>query len=922
MEQSRHCRRRLRNSFEKTMGKYCFLIAQILLVAVLCIVPVYRGGVSSLGWGIGGLCIWASFSAWVWAVLCTGKISFETSKGVLLFLPLLVVGYFQLISWGAVAPLVQEQYAALQDIVPTLSTLNTALDKDTHTQFLLVLLSAALFYYLLCQCFCSAQSCLFLTLALVVIASFHACMGIERMLSHDPWYLGQYMGNSSVASGSFVNKNHFALLQECGFFAGLGLVITLFSGGKGSTYGKILGKCYLPVLILAVASTFFCLLALFLSYSRAGIFCALGGLSLYSVVLLYRKTLKKESLLLFLLVSSVLFCLFLYGANTLLGRLELALSGEDSSGLVRWEIWQQAFALLAQVPWLGIGFGGFRLLSPTFSASHSAELVTVHVHNDYLELALSVGLPCAIVILLCILYFFVKTAAQLLRQKQTSHFYLGLACLCGLLSIAGHEFFDFGLQAFGNLFMCCTLAFLAGKHSMPAESEKSQKTEWALGRSLYLVPVCCLVAVFFLTKPFWAHAMVGKNILRIQEFQQVPELRHAYSDAERQKHIIRQVQEGLSRGVQKENLYEVLALAMYHSASLLLNELLADKLAQNLDRHVSAEDVWLRHFDIYRRSAASALSNEEKKALGGIYYQSAEAYLKMLTVNPLNSFAASALALSLYEASYWGAEDKIHIDPLLLMHQARKHYAAHAAISRAAIRIYWGQYQKEPENTALREALLSAVAVSMRGSIEYTRSLLPLVWSMGLSEQDFEALVPQTIAMQEVLYFFWRDTAMWQQALTTCQRLQKLNAARLDDESPATMGAVAFIQRERRSKESMALRIAHYFIPVYEALGDEQALAQAQNNLQTLSIQYNKPIIASIDELIEHGAYLLAEEKIKTLGDDPSALLRYALILRDSNRKELFLRILQKLDDKTLFFTEYEQSVYQDLRAYQQIDKR
>jgi O-antigen ligase len=80
------------------------------------------------------------------------------------------------------------------------------------------------------------------------------------------------------------------------------------------------------------------------------------------------------------------------GASTRLGE-----SQDYSSG--RWSIWRDTLALIAQNPWLGVGFGEFNFAwSLTPFPSRSPQFFD-HTHNLPLHLAVELGIPLALLVL-------------------------------------------------------------------------------------------------------------------------------------------------------------------------------------------------------------------------------------------------------------------------------------------------------------------------------------------------------------------------------------------------------------------------------------------------------------------------------------------------------------------------------------------
>ena len=114
-----------------------------------------------------------------------------------------------------------------------------------------------------------------------------------------------------------------------------------------------------------------------------------------------------------------------YGLDVLTSRLEVALSGEDPSGLVRWEIWKTALSAIGLSPFWGTGFGAFRYLSPLFEPSYAPGTISFNVHNDFMELAVVLGIPCALLVLGWLAYLFWRNARGVLAAPRSSLHFCG-----------------------------------------------------------------------------------------------------------------------------------------------------------------------------------------------------------------------------------------------------------------------------------------------------------------------------------------------------------------------------------------------------------------------------------------------------------------------------------------------------------------
>jgi O-antigen ligase/tetratricopeptide (TPR) repeat protein len=267
----------------------------------------------------------------------------------------------------------------------------------------------------------------------------------------------------------FINRNHFAFLMEMGLGLALGIAV-------GQRDRRELVPAYMaPALPMAAA--------LVLSNSRGGVltllcqilFLALcaGATSLRSVrgadERYPRERASKQqyalraALVAGLLLAAVVGIVWV-GGDPLADRVQTA-SGDfgvgsgDTSGARRLQIWRASVRLVEDSPLVGAGFGAYPV-AVTRHHEASGRVAVRQAHNDYLELLASGGLVGAGLVA----WFFallVKRARSALRTPD--HFRRGvcLGALTGLVGVAVHSVFDFGLHVGVNALCAVVLIVLA-----------------------------------------------------------------------------------------------------------------------------------------------------------------------------------------------------------------------------------------------------------------------------------------------------------------------------------------------------------------------------------------------------------------------------------------------------------------------------
>jgi O-antigen ligase len=94
---------------------------------------------------------------------------------------------------------------------------------------------------------------------------------------------------------------------------------------------------------------------------------------------------------------------------------------------------------------LGSGYGTFQDIYPLYRNENPySRLVWDKAHNDYLELFLGLGIPVALVFLLCLTFVFAVVVRGYFRRRRNA-IYPGIA-VASTIVLAVHAFADFSAQ--------------------------------------------------------------------------------------------------------------------------------------------------------------------------------------------------------------------------------------------------------------------------------------------------------------------------------------------------------------------------------------------------------------------------------------------------------------------------------------------
>jgi O-antigen ligase len=194
-----------------------------------------------------------------------------------------------------------------------------------------------------------------------------------------------------------------------------------------------------------LAALLICLMAMFMSTSRAGV-----GLSLLAMIVSTTVFLRKD-----LPPRTGIWIALGLGVVIALGLLQL-LGGQvssrfDSQGLVdegRVEAWKSTLRIIADNPWFGTGMGTFQWAFPPYRSPHiSIRGVWDAAHSTPLELASEVGIPMALLVALAWGTMLIVLARGVFERRRDAIVPLAAAATATLSLL--HSCLDFSLQVPG-----------------------------------------------------------------------------------------------------------------------------------------------------------------------------------------------------------------------------------------------------------------------------------------------------------------------------------------------------------------------------------------------------------------------------------------------------------------------------------------
>lgn len=385
----------------------------------------------------------------------------------------LLSGSWSLRGWEVLVPLFAiVAFSFLQTVpfgtraVPSIQhTSGNAISADPYEtrffalQLLALTLAAALFY----RYSSTDRRVRILINVIVAVAVASAIFGLIRQTNQYTVGFGLPLVKPHLGYGQFINQNHFALLMEMG----LGLALGMIAGRGLSREWSLI---YLSSLITVWT-------ALVLSNSRGGLLALLvqiiaGGLLFTFVTRLSTSKMAKSRVLqalrlmpvrillgLVLVVGVVMGTLWI-GSDRLAIRLA-ATRGESDARLggSRNEIWQATWRMFKSHPIAGVGMGGFAAAIPAYHDA-SGSLTPQEAHSEYLELLASGGIIGGLLGSWFVFLVFRRTGANL-RSRSRFRLSACYGAALGLVGVAVHSLFDFGLHMMANALIFMALVVIA-----------------------------------------------------------------------------------------------------------------------------------------------------------------------------------------------------------------------------------------------------------------------------------------------------------------------------------------------------------------------------------------------------------------------------------------------------------------------------
>lgn len=397
----------------------CFIIATI---------PLFSGAAQPL---VNGLYISATLlTAGIWLALHFEKVTTQTfpyrSFFVLLTLVFIILTTLNLpIQFIKIISPVRADYLLNAQQEGQLINISTSLSYYVPgSQFYAVYgLTLFLFFHFSAALVQSEQNRKIVLWIITLIGGLEALSGIIQLIFPDAAIL-RFPGTVSAANfatGTFSDYNHYAAFLNMCWPVSLVLGLTLWKkifekieliqlkNKKISMTDWV--KLMFDYTVIPLWCTGFIILSIILSGSTPGI------VVLLALVILCRMVIPFPTIIKIIFSATVYAALLLYGwvlgINGITARLTMLLH----SAQAKFSFWSDILPMLKDHPYSGIGMGAFQFLAPVYIPVQPDYLLH-HAQNDYLELAMELGLPVTLIVFVWLLTGLVSYGRRIVKMPR------------------------------------------------------------------------------------------------------------------------------------------------------------------------------------------------------------------------------------------------------------------------------------------------------------------------------------------------------------------------------------------------------------------------------------------------------------------------------------------------------------------------
>jgi O-antigen ligase len=353
----------------------------------------------------------------------------------------------------------------------------------------------------------STQIIGFTMFAVATAVSFYA---LYQFVTKSDLVFGYHTSYKGRGSGTFVCPNHLGGFLEML----LPLALAYAFVGRGKPLTKIIIGYTALVMVMGIAVT----------VSRGTAIAAGFGLAFMAVLLLMQRPFRIHGLIL-------LAGLFLGGflaainSNFFQQRFKLALSPDRLDLNIRMDMWDSAYRMWRDKPWLGVGPAHFDELFRIYRPA-DVQLQADRVHNDYLNTLTDWGIAGSAIIVIALgmltvgvikVWRHVQRADRAFSSNTSDKFAFVLGASCGVIAILLHSLVDFNMHIPANAILAVTLMALLTSHWRFA-TERYWVSAQAVGKI-----VASALLIGMITILGWQQARLTHELYWLRQARKAPD---------------------------------------------------------------------------------------------------------------------------------------------------------------------------------------------------------------------------------------------------------------------------------------------------------------------------------------------------------------------------------------------------------------
>ena len=245
---------------------------------------------------------------------------------------------------------------------------------------------------------------------------------------------------SYPASGTFVNRNHFAALLAMALCLGVGLLLSRWQAGTGEQVSDLRFDRWAKTTPLILASLAI-LAGIIFSFSRMGLIAPILMLVLFGGLWMFGPVSNRVRLV--GAGAGLVLLLFMTGAWPAFEVMANRFRALEET--YRVAAWEGTYKLFQSSPLVGIGLGGLVDNLPRFMTAPITETFH-HSHNEPLEVLAEGGVIYAALIGLGLIMYFGSVIPAWFRRRDPLARGLGAGCLAGVSAVLLQSLVEFPLR--------------------------------------------------------------------------------------------------------------------------------------------------------------------------------------------------------------------------------------------------------------------------------------------------------------------------------------------------------------------------------------------------------------------------------------------------------------------------------------------